>query len=62
MVRSFFFSLAIVFASSPSAATEVPDTLLVNGIVVTLTGPGNETIADALAITGGRTVYERSVS
>lgn len=48
-------ALIVGFLAYPTLAqTQVPDTLLINGTVITLTGPGDDIIAEAIAITGDR--------
>lgn len=53
----FIRLLILVFVSVVPASVNAdrpPDTLFINGAVVTLTGPSDGTIAEALAITGDR--------
>ncbi len=46
-------ALAVLLGHGGEAA-EPPSTLLVNGVVVTLAGADNSTLADAVAISGNR--------
>lgn len=46
-------ALIVGLFASPTLA-QTPDTLLINGTVVTLTGPDNDIIAEAIAIRGDR--------
>ncbi|NKB45024.1 MAG: amidohydrolase family protein [Alphaproteobacteria bacterium] len=46
--------IVALFAPVVSIADGPPETLFINGAVVTLTGPGDSTVAEALAIAGDR--------
>ena len=54
MIRFLLIAVNFVVAGLAAQAADPPDTILVNGTVVTLTGPGNTKVAEALAITGDR--------
>lgn len=45
---------AALFAPTVSIANSQPDTVLINGAVITLTGPNNDSVSEALAISGDR--------
>lgn len=46
--------LSLALGISHASAAEPPDTILINGIVLTLTGPDSKTTASAIAITDDR--------
>tara|TARA_B110000438_G_C15818290_1_gene653030 strand:- start:1003 stop:2700 length:1698 start_codon:yes stop_codon:yes gene_type:complete len=54
MIRFLLIAVNFVVAGLAAQAADPPDTILVNGTVVTLTGPGSTKVAEALAITGDR--------
>lgn len=54
MSRIYLLAAAIVGLFASPTLAQTPDTLLINGTVVTLTGPDNDIIAEAIAITGDR--------
>jgi predicted amidohydrolase YtcJ len=54
MSRIYLLAAVIVGLFASPTLAQTPDTLLINGTVVTLTGPDNDIIAEAIAITGDR--------
>jgi len=55
MKAGFFSStITLLFVAGFAVGNEAPDTILVNGVVVTLAGPDSSDLAEAVAISGDR--------